>query len=193
MGMTAIVNTKLLTVEEFLNLYPDDEPYELLEGRILEVPPPKPAHGTVDSRFNAQLRLFVDAHQLGDVLTNTSLQLSASTLIAPDVAFVSRAKPATVKDADEYFEFASDLAVEVVSPSNSANDIETKVGLYLAAGTSLVWVAYPVLKKVVVHLPDRTSRTFSVGDSLDGGTILRGLSIPVATLFPPEQPKEQTQ
>src|SRR5579859_7012094 len=97
--ITEMVKLKLLTVEEFLEMYPGDEPYELLEGRIVEVPPPKPAHGTVDSRFNAQLRLFVDAHQLGDVLTNTGFRLSASTLIAPDVAFVSRARLATIADS----------------------------------------------------------------------------------------------
>jgi Uma2 family endonuclease len=73
--------------------------------------------------------------------------------------------------------------VEVLSPSNTASETADRVLLYLEAGVRLVWIADPPRRIVVVHWPDRTSRTFVEGETLDGGDVLPGFSLPVADVF----------
>ena len=182
--MTVFPAIETLTVDEFLRRYPNDEPYELLEGEILTVPPPKFPHGSVAARLLRYLSPFVYDNQLGETTTDVGFRLSASTLIAPDVCFISSKSYAQIGDVTDYIPFAPDLAVEVVSPSNSANEMESKVQAYLSAGGSLVWVIYPLLRKVVVHRADHSSYDVTVGQMLTGDDLLPGLQIPVADLFP---------
>jgi len=62
-----VVHEKSMTVEEFWAVYAG-QPYELVEGRIVEVTPAGFSHGTITSRAAALLRAFVDAHGLGEVV-----------------------------------------------------------------------------------------------------------------------------
>jgi Uma2 family endonuclease len=75
------------------------------------------------------------------------------------------------------------LAVEVVSPSESASDLQIKVQLYLQAGALAVWVIYPKTKTVEVHLPDGTSVTRTMADKLDAPFLLKDWQVSVAQLF----------
>ncbi|MBA3946347.1 MAG: Uma2 family endonuclease [Herpetosiphonaceae bacterium] len=76
-----------------------------------------------------------------------------------------------------------DLAVEVVSPSESAQDINEKVRDYLAAGTQLMWVVYPRTRQVIVYGPSNAGRIYTVGDTLEHADVLPGFRCPVAELF----------
>src|SRR5258708_1634201 len=181
--------TDLLTVETFWTQYAD-RPYELIEGEVVEVTPSGNLHGLIASRVIAQLRYFVDEHDLGEVYSSeTGFQLSPNTMRAADAAFVKKDKLLRITEPEKYVPFAPDLAVEVVSPGDTASEVQNKVELYLAAGTSLVWVIFPDLKKVVVYQNTHKSETLSLADTLDGGAVLPGLNIPVSKLFPPEQNK----
>jgi Uma2 family endonuclease len=72
----------------------------------------------------------------------------------------------------------------VVSPGDNASAIRDKVSQYRRAGTHLIWVIYPAIRKVDVYLPDGTS--YEAGKLLNGGDVLPGLQLAVADLFPPE-------
>lgn len=78
---------------------------------------------------------------------------------------------------------APDLAVEVVSPSNRAGDIQEKVREYLGAGGSQVWVVYPRTRSIAVHASPGGARVLGEDDTLHGGDLLPGLSVPVVELF----------
>jgi Uma2 family endonuclease len=82
-----------------------------------------------------------------------------------------------------FWNLAPDLAVEVVSPHETAQDIWDKVNDYLAAGTPLVWVVYPRSKHVLVYTPDGMARTLQVSDLLQDSGVLPGFSMRVAELF----------
>ncbi len=110
--------------------------------------------------------------------------LSANTLRAPDAAFISKARLATITQPDKFLPFPPDLAVEVVSPGDTATEIQDKVNLYLEAGTRLVWVIYPDLRQAVVHRANRTAQTILYEGVLDGEDVLPGLSIALSDLFP---------
>jgi Uma2 family endonuclease len=76
-----------------------------------------------------------------------------------------------------------DLAVEIVSPSETADEVRAKVRDFLAAGTPLVWTIYPRTREVIVHTPDGLARTCSGEDVLADPDVLPGFSCSVAELF----------
>jgi Uma2 family endonuclease len=86
-------------------------------------------------------------------------------------------------DANDYWPIAPDLAVEVVSPSDRAAEVLTKVAEYLEAGTRLAWVVYPQTQKIVVYRPSADVQMLSVGDTLEGGDVVPGFACPVAEVF----------
>jgi Uma2 family endonuclease len=180
------VQEKQLTVEEFWHLY-EGKPFELVRGDVIEIMPGVYKHGSVANRVGTKLRVFVDANPLGDVVgAETGFQLSAKTLRAPDAAFITNAKLQTITEPNKYLPFAPDLAVEVVSPNDSAVEVQDKVNLYLSAGTAIVWLLYPNLQQAVVHRADRTSKTVFSDGILEGEDLLPGLVIRVSDLFPPQ-------
>ncbi len=75
------------------------------------------------------------------------------------------------------------LAVEVLSPGNSASEIGEKVDLYLRHGVRVVWIVDPRRATVVVHTPDGLARRLALGDTLEGGEALPGFALPLAELF----------
>lgn len=83
-----------------------------------------------------------------------------------------------------FLSLAPDVVVEVVSPGNSAEELEEKVREYLRAGVRLVWVAYPRPRRVYAYHPDGTAVVYGLGTNLPGEDVLPGFSVPVDQLFP---------
>jgi Uma2 family endonuclease len=78
---------------------------------------------------------------------------------------------------------APDLAVEVLSPSDSPGDVQQKVRDYLDAGARLVWTIAPEARTASVYRASSSARLLREADHLDGEDLLPGLSIPLAELF----------
>ncbi len=111
------------------------------------------------------------------------LAVAPDTLLAPDVSYTREDWLPPESARGRFLRLAPDLAVEVLSPTDTAAEIAEKVSLYLEAGTRLVWVVDPRRRTVAVHTPDRVARTLVVGDTLDGGDVLPGFVLPLAELF----------
>jgi len=174
-----------MTVEEFWKQYAG-QPYELVNGEVVETVPTGYEHGSVQWRVASALGQFVVANKLGDVVGGeTGLWLSPNTMRAADVAFIGNEKLATITERAKYLPFVPDLAVEIVSPNDTADEVERKVRMYLNAGTKLVWAVYPELRQVIVHHPDGTSKLVDENGLLDGGDVLPGLNLPVKEILPP--------
>jgi Uma2 family endonuclease len=179
-----VVQPKLMTVEAFWAEYAG-KPFELVQGEVVAIMPTGYVHGAVVMRIGPLLREFVNQHALGDIIGGeTGFYLSENNLRGANIAFISNAKLSSITDPEKYLPFAPDLAVEVVSPSDTATAIQQKVDLYLSKGTALVWVVYPDLRKVAVHYPDGHSKSLTDKQVLDGEEVLPGLSIPVRGIFP---------
>ena len=169
----------------------DDEPlYEVINGQIVEMPP-KSFHSTkIGSRIVRKVGGHADDNNLGEVVSETLFRLpleeDAHRNRRPDVAFVSyerwpRDKPESIRD--NAWDVVPDLAIEVVSPSDSAADLMDKIGEYFEAGVRQVWVVYPRRRLVQVH--DSLEAVRAVGPSgvLDGGNVLPGLKLALQDLF----------
>lgn len=140
-----------MSFEEFLLLPEEDVHYELNEGELLVTPSPTPYHNTVGLRIAQALTAFVKTHLLGAILCETDFRLGANTVRKPDVAFVTAQQLKSLDVHRSPVEGAPTLAVEVISPSNSAQDILVKVHQYLDTGCKAVWVVYPILSLVAMH------------------------------------------
>lgn len=86
-------------------------------------------------------------------------------------------------DLDGYVEGAPELAVEVVSPSDSAEDLEVRVEQYLHFGSKQVWVVYPKTKRIHVFRPESQVRVLDETQTLDAAELFPGFSVKVANLF----------
>ena len=102
---------------------------------------------------------------------------------APDVSFVSKGRLPAERPT-RYWVVAPDLAVEVLSPSNQASEIERKVLEYLEAGTSVVWVVDPQLQIARIHRGNE-ARLVREGEVLSAEEVLQGFAVLLRELFHP--------
>src|SRR5262249_12075365 len=123
---------------------------------------------------------------LGEVTTGDTGYLIArdpDTVRAPDVGFIRAERAATSPSDDTYWQLAPDLAVEILSPSDSGSDVLEKIDEWLDAGTRLVWVVDPAKNTVKVHAQKRQAKTLRGDDHLNGEDVLPGFDLPITQIF----------
>jgi Uma2 family endonuclease len=178
--------TKLLTADDLLAMPDDGYRYELVRGELVQLPMSGHQSSRIAIRIAARLSPFVEAGSLGNIAGADGAYIFArdpDTVRIPDLSYV-RADRLPPEDAwAKFLELAPDLAVEVVSPSDSANDVQEKVNEYLDAGVKLIWVVYPIQRTVTVYAADRAAHVLYEEDSLDGGDVLPGFTLSVADIF----------
>jgi Uma2 family endonuclease len=171
------------TPDELIGLptLPGVRHFELSSGELIGVPFAGARHERIKQRIVTSLILWAARASDGEIFAESQFTLGPHTARIPDAAFVSAAKLAQLPDADVAIPFAPDLAVEVISASESASDAETEVAEYLAGGVQEVWQIYPKLQRVRIHRPDFI-RDLGLKDTLDS-PVLPGFSIPVKQFF----------
>ena len=168
--------------------------YELVNGRYVELPPMSTFAGRVATIITKELEVFGETHSIGRAASEILFRLTPDGALRrrPDAAFVSYerwAKDRPVPHTDPW-PVVPDLAVEVVSPNDLAEELRSKVSEYLTASVRLVWVIYPRPGLVDVYESTTTVRVLSRTDELDGGTVLPGLRLPLAKLFADAPPND---
>ncbi len=177
---------KTVTADELLALPEDGLRYELIRGELKQMAPAGGAHGYFALEIGAELRNYVNAHNLGRVFaTETGFLLASDpdTVRAPDAAFVRRERVEETGLGDGYWPGAPDLAVEVISPNDTYTYVEEKVIEWLAAGTRMVVVLNPRRHVVTVYRSRDDIVVLTEENMLDGGEIIPGWSVPVRELF----------
>ena len=176
-----------MTAAELERLPRDGWRYELRKGELRRMPPAGEPHGRHGNKLNALLSIHVLQNHLGVVYsleTGFRLESDPDTLYAPDIAFITRDRVPT-EDRPGFFPGAPDLAVEVVSPSDTAEEVREKVDDYLRLGTRIVWVVYPRTKRVAVYRAEGLVRELAGDDVLDGEDVVPGFTCRVADIFAP--------
>ena len=168
-----------MTLAEFLES--DLEGYEYIKGELIPMAPTSVEHGDISMNLITPLNGHVRANQLGRVYApDTGFQVGDRFLI-PDIAFISTDNRPT--DRSKAFKVPPDLAVEVVSPSDTLNRIQEKVFAYLEAGTQLVWLLEPRSKTVTVYRSETDITLLTRNDTLSGEEVVEGFTCQVAELF----------
>jgi Uma2 family endonuclease len=144
-------------------------------------------HGAVVARFTARLEQYVSQHNLGNVTgaeTGYLLEQDPDTVRAPDIGFVSRERIEQTGLPRTFYPGAPDLAVEVVSPNDTAAEVDDEARAWLAAGTRLVWNVQPITRVVEIYRPGRDIEVLTTADSITGEDVIAGFTCPVSGVFP---------
>ena len=176
----------IVTPDDFLHHPAANDRTELVRGHIQVMTPASAAHGLVSGTVFHLLASHVRQHKLGACFadsTGYTLPNLPNTVRAPDASFVRRERlPANGVGAG-FLEMAPDLAVEVLSPNESREDIAAKLADYRVAGTPLVWVIDPAARTVTVISATEDDATVGESQRLSGGSTLPGFTCSVRDLF----------
>jgi len=183
--MTAVPVKTSLTAEEFLAL-PDEWNYELVDGELLERKQMGGYSSGVASRVSHLLQTFNDAHKLGFTVDSSATYrcfASPKTLRRPDISFIRYGRLPGGELPQGFITVPPDLAVEVISPNDLADEVAEKIQEYLAAAFPLVWVIYPRARTVHVYRPGHPTVMLTENDNITGDPIIPGFACPVREFF----------
>jgi Uma2 family endonuclease len=180
-----IQRTEPVTIEAFeqFEQRPEnqDRLFELINGEIVEKLPTE-EHGVIVVNIVAPIREWIRQHKRGRVGVEVRHNRPGDNFNArlPDISYrIDTSAPVVRKGGVPVM---PDLAVEVQSPGQSDELMAEKAAYYLANGSRMVWLAYPVRRSVEVRTPGKVE-ALAEGDVLDGADILPGFTLPVREIF----------
>ena len=186
--MTTAAKTSI-TPEELLNM-PDAVDYELVGGKLVE------RHMGSESSavalvIGSILLDFVRRRRAGYVFTADCgyecFPDDPKKVRKPDVSFVRHGRLPNDRPPRGYIKLSPDLAIEVLSPGDTAYEVDEKLREYQAAGVPLIWVVNPTTRTVRIHrLQDDPLGLISMlkeSDTITGERVLEGFACPVAEFF----------
>ncbi len=182
--------TEWMTTEQMLALPDDGVERWLIRGQLREKPM------TVRNRWHSEIMALTTTSLVnwlkqqpeprGSVLcgeVGVRLTRDPDTTVGVDVAYVSAEVAALHADDSTLIDGPPILAVEILSPSNTQDEIDEKIDQYLAAGVALVWIIHPRRRTVTIYRPDAEPQLVNVGQELTGEPHLPGFRVAVADLF----------
>jgi Uma2 family endonuclease len=176
----------IMTIDEFLAYPAPEGKAELVRGELRVTPPAGGPHGAAATSLVLLLGPYVRQHKLGRVFgdgVGYELVRSPHTVRVPDGSFVRADRLPEEGIGAGLFRFAPDLAIEVLSPSETASELEEKLHDYTVAGTTLIWIADPVRRTIMTIAADAPVRWLAEADTLHGGSVIPGFSCAVAEVF----------
>jgi Uma2 family endonuclease len=189
--MTTLTEPVSMTTEQLLALPENDAvDRELINGQLRERPMTgrNRRHSRTQTKFGKHLDNWLDGQSdpKGEVVSGEAgfrLRRNPDTTVGIDVAYISPETAAANTDGVGLIDGIPVLVVEILSPSDSQEDVLEKVQVYLDCGVALVWVAEPVFRVVTVYRPGAEPELFNAQQFLEGGTFLPGFRVKVADCF----------
>ena len=183
--MTVSIEKKVWTDEEFMALPKDGHRYELVNSELVDMGNSGMEHGGIGSWLGGLLAIYVRQNKLGAVCdSSTAFTLKTGNKRSPDVSFVAKDRLKGLKRPPRgFFQGSPDLAVEILSPGNTVEEIHEKIVEHFENDTRLVWVIHPDEKYVLVYHSPEPDGFLRPQDSLEGEAIVPGFSMSVAELF----------
>ncbi|HSU18076.1 Uma2 family endonuclease [Longimicrobium sp.] len=181
----AVTEAGLVTADELLRMPGDGVRRELIRGEIREMPPAGEEHSEIQGEFLRQLGNYVREHRLGKTYGELGCRLASDpdTVLAPDAAFIRAERLSRGRPNRGYRSGPPDLALEILSPSDSADALEEKVWEWLAAGCRMVVVVNPRRRTATVYRSFSEVTLLTENDEVDGGDVVPGWRMPVRELF----------
>ena len=183
--MTISTEPQRWTDEAFMALADGGDRYELVNGELVNMGNSGMEHGEIGAFLAGLLAIYVRQHKLGTVCdSSTAFTLKSGNKRAPDISFVAKERlQGLTRPPRGFFEGSPDLAVEILSPGNTVEEIHTKIVEYFENDTQLVWVIHPAEKYVLVYHAPQPDGFLRSSDELSGEAIVPGFSVPVSELF----------
>src|ERR1700722_5279320 len=177
---------QMMTAEEFGELV-DTKGFELEDGRVVEKPVGNKS-GWIGTRLCVLIGMFLEKQPIGWVFGQETFYRcfpnQPNRVRKPDASFIRLGRLPSERVPDPFIAIAPDLAVEVISPRDTALRVERKAQQYLDAGIKLVWIVFPDTR--IVHIYRLNGTTDRVGDQgrVSGEDVLLGFSFAVSELIP---------
>jgi Uma2 family endonuclease len=183
--MTVSAERKGWTDEEFLALSKDGHRYELANGEILDIGNSGMEHGYMACILTIVLGGFIRVNKLGAIgNSSTAFTLKTGNKRSPDFSFISKQRlQGLSRPPRGFFQGSPDLAVEILSPNNTVEEIHDKIVEFFENDTRLVWVIHPDEKYVLVYHSPEPDGFLRAADLLDGEAVVPGFSMAVSELF----------
>lgn len=177
-----------LSADDLWRMGEDDIRRELVNGEVIEMVPSGGIHGKLAAKVCKVLTDYVATHRSGEVVVGDvgfvlNLRVDPERVRAPDVAYISAERLPEGGLPQGFIRNAPDLAVEILSSSETSEQIQQKVRDYLEAGVRLVWIVAPEAKTVTVYRADGSARLLRDREFLEGEDVLSGLRIGLPDLF----------
>jgi Uma2 family endonuclease len=175
-----------LTADELFAMPKDGFRYELVKGELRKMSPAGSEHGAIIVNITVLLGQHVKSNKLGICFgaeTGFKIATDPDTVRAPDVAFVASGRVPESGITKKFWPGAPDLAVEVLSPGDSYEEVDEKVEDWLAAGARAVWIVNPRKRSVTVYRSMSDVKRLSESDELDGGDVVHGFRCKVSEIF----------
>jgi len=185
-----VIQTQDYTVEKFDDFVelPDnkDKLFEYIGGEVVEVPS-NPYSSKIAATLLIEIGIYLKKNNLGHLTGEAGGYMVSGERYAPDVAFISFAKQKRLARTG-YNPNPPDLAVEVVSPTDSEKKLSIKVSNYLADQTTVV-VIYPDEQEIAVHTPGERVIVLGIEGMLTVESVLPNFTVAVKDIFPAQDDK----
>lgn len=174
-----------LTYDDYCQIPPGHQRYELVGGAIRVVPSPTVSHQRVSKRLLLALAQWIENHGLGEVYSAPlDVVLSEYDVGQPDLVYVSKERSGIIKEANIWG--APDLVVEILSPGTAKWDADVKRQLYARFGVQELWLVDPQARTIEVATPRDgvllTSEVYYPGVTV-ASPLLPGFTLDVERLF----------
>lgn len=180
----------IITEADLLRLGAQDLWYEVTNGELVAMHPVGVRHADITANVYDTLKPFARDQKLGTVrmdglifVLHEDREQGIRTTRIPDVSFVRKGRLPKGFDRSRPFPGAPNLAVEVVSPDEGADELLAKIRDYFAYGTQEVWVLYPVEKDLHQYIRGEKSSHIFTQDDTFSSVLFPGLAIQVGSLF----------
>jgi Uma2 family endonuclease len=186
--MTDQVQTQPITLDDLMAMR---ERVEIINGEIVEMAAAELLHNIIGGNTYDVLKPFVNEKQLGAIFYDglTYLMYSPSgglkDSFVPDISFIRNENIPADLDISKPHPGVPDLAIEIVSPGDDPDDLQTKRKTYLAKGTEQVWIIYPQTREVHQFRRDNNPeiRIYKEGETLDCEALFPGLVLTTDMIF----------
>jgi Uma2 family endonuclease len=180
------LETKKITYEEYLKMPETRARYDIVDGVMIMAAAPTLEHQRILRRLIIMVNQFVEDNGLGEVFfapTDVVIQREPLRTRQPDLLVMGNQNTGLSGQA---LEAAPDLVVEILSPSNSRNEVQRKMLDYALIGVKEVWLISPEANTVEVlgFKQDEWIRDYllGIGDGMQS-SILEGFEIELSGLF----------
>ncbi len=182
--MTVALDRKQWTDEEFMALPDTGDRYEIVDGELV-MSNCGTEHGYIAVILSSALHSFIRSQKLGIVTdSSTSFSLKSGNKRAPDISFIAKKRLVGLRKVPKkLWQGAPDLAIEILSPTNTVEEIHEKIVEYFENGAKLIWIINPQDESVLTYRSPQPDRLLKSGDNLDGEDVVSGFSFPVGELF----------
>lgn len=180
---TPAIESQKLTAADLYAMPRDGQKYELIGGELI-MSPAGVKHEGIASRLVVRIGTYLMTSRLGEVYTSSiGFDLPSGDVVSPDVCFIAAEKLPNGWEPEGFGQFAPDLAVEIISPSDSMTLVEDTVEIYLKYGTQLVWLINPKLRRATIYRADGTVAVIRAEGALDGEAVLPGFACALSDIL----------